>query len=37
MIDLSELEELELDDEPFDDPLGIAVSWEEKYGKKDKD
>jgi len=31
--DLSELEALELDDEPFDDPLGIAVSWEEKYGK----
>jgi len=20
----------------FDDPLGIAVSWEEKYGKADK-
>jgi len=31
--DLSELEALELDDEPFDDPLGIAVSWEEKYGR----
>lgn len=36
-IDLSELEDLELDDEPFDDPLGIAVSWEEKYGKKKDD
>jgi His-Xaa-Ser system protein HxsD len=36
-IDLSELEALELDDEPFDDPLGIAVSWEDKYGKNKKD
>jgi len=35
-IDLSELEALELDDEPFDDPLGIAVSWEDKYGKNKK-
>ena len=34
--DLSELEALDLDDEPFEDPLGIAVSWEEKYGKKKK-
>jgi His-Xaa-Ser system protein HxsD len=32
--DLSELEALELDDEPFEDPLGIAMSWEDKYGKK---
>jgi His-Xaa-Ser system protein HxsD len=32
-IDLAELEALELDDEPFDDPLGIAMSWEQKYGK----
>ncbi len=32
--DLSELEALELEDEPFDDPLGIAMSWEEKYGDK---
>lgn len=32
--DLSELEALELEDEPFEDPLGIAVSWEEKYGKE---
>jgi His-Xaa-Ser system protein HxsD len=36
-IDLSELEALELDDEPFDDPLGIAVSWEDKYGKNKED
>ncbi len=36
-LDLSELESLELDDEPFDDPLGIAMSWEEKYGKKSPD
>lgn len=32
--DLSELEALDLDDEPFEDPLGIAMSWEDKYGKK---
>ena len=32
--DLAELEALELDDEPFDDPLGIAISWEDKYGDK---
>lgn len=36
-LDLSELESLELDDEPFDDPLGIAMSWEQKYGKKSPD
>jgi len=35
-IDLSELDALELDDEPFEDPLGIAMSWEEKYGKEKK-
>ncbi len=34
--DLSELEDLDLEDEPFEDPLGIAVSWEEKYGKNKK-
>ena len=33
-LDLSELEALELDDEPFDDPLGISMSWEEKYGDR---
>lgn len=32
--DLSELEALNLEDEPFDDPLGIAMSWEDKYGDK---
>lgn len=32
--DLSELESLDLEDEPFDDPLGIAMSWEDKYGDK---
>jgi len=36
-LDLSELESLELDDEPFDDPLGIAMSWQQKYGKKSPD
>ena len=35
--DLSELEELELDDEEFDDPLGIAASWEDKFGKEKKE
>jgi His-Xaa-Ser system protein HxsD len=35
-LDLSELDALALDDEPFDDPLGIAMSWEEKYGKEKK-
>jgi His-Xaa-Ser system protein HxsD len=33
-MDLDELAGLDLDDEPFDDPLGIAMSWEQKYGKK---
>ncbi len=32
---LDELEDFDFSDEPFDDPLGIAMSWEEKYGKKD--
>ena len=31
---VAELDALEIDDEPFDDPLGIAISWEQKYGKK---
>ena len=35
-LDLSELDALALDDEPFDDPLGIAMAWEEKYGKEKK-
>jgi len=35
--DLSELEELELDDDDFDDPLGIAASWEDKFGKEKKE
>lgn len=34
---LADLEAFELEDEPFDDPLGIAISWEEKYGKKRAD
>lgn len=33
---LDELERFDFTEEPFDDPLGIAMSWEEKYGKKDK-
>lgn len=27
----------DLEDEEFDDPEGIAVPWEEKYGKKNED
>jgi His-Xaa-Ser system protein HxsD len=34
---LDELEAFDFTDEPFDDPLGIATSWEEKYKKKKKD
>ncbi|MEM7608321.1 MAG: hypothetical protein AAF411_23445, partial [Myxococcota bacterium] len=29
---LDELEDFDFSDEPFEDPLGIAMSWEEKYG-----
>lgn len=32
---LDELEDFDFSEEPFEDPLGIAQSWEEKYGKKD--
>lgn len=31
---LEELETFDFTDEPFDDPLGIAQSWEEKFKKK---
>lgn len=31
---LDELEAFDFADEPFDDPLGIAQSWEDKYKKK---
>jgi len=30
---LSDLDDLDFTDDAFDDPLGIALSWEEKYGK----
>ncbi len=34
---LDELLEMEIGEATaFDDPLGIAMSWEEKYGKKEK-
>lgn len=33
---LDDLEDFDFGDEPFDDPLGIAMSWEEKYGKDKK-
>ncbi len=31
---LDELEAFDFSEEAFDDPLGIAMSWEEKYAKK---
>ncbi|MEM9067005.1 MAG: His-Xaa-Ser system protein HxsD [Myxococcota bacterium] len=31
---LDDLEDFDFSEEPFEDPLGIAMSWEEKYGKK---
>ena len=31
---LDDLEEFDFTDEPFEDPLGIAMSWEDKYTKK---
>jgi His-Xaa-Ser system protein HxsD len=34
---LDDLESFDFSDESFEDPLGIAMSWEEKYGKKKKD
>jgi His-Xaa-Ser system protein HxsD len=33
---LDDLEKFDFSDEAFEDPLGIAMSWEEKYGKKAK-
>ena len=33
---LDDLEDLDFTDEPFDDPLGIAMSWEDKYAKDKK-
>jgi His-Xaa-Ser system protein HxsD len=33
---LDELEAFDFSEEAFDDPLGIAMSWEDKYGKKKK-
>jgi His-Xaa-Ser system protein HxsD len=31
---LDDLEGFDFGDQPLDDPLGIALSWEDKYGKK---
>ncbi len=31
---LDDLETFDFGDQPFEDPLGIAMSWEEKYAKK---
>jgi len=31
---LDDLEDFDFTDEAFEDPLGIAMSWEEKYAKK---
>lgn len=33
---LDDLEDFDFTDEAFEDPLGIAMSWEEKYAKKDE-
>lgn len=33
---LDELEDFDFSNEAFEDPLGIAQSWEDKYGKKAK-
>ncbi len=33
---LEDLESFDFTDEAFEDPLGIAMSWEEKYKKKDE-
>lgn len=33
---LDDLASFDFTDEALDDPLGIALSWEEKYGKKNK-
>jgi len=34
---LDDLEDFDFTDEAFEDPLGIAMSWEEKYAKKTED
>lgn len=34
---LDDLESFEFGEEAFEDPLGIAMSWEEKYGKAKKE
>jgi hypothetical protein len=31
---LAELGAMDFSEDTFDDPLGIAMSWEEKYGKE---
>ena len=31
---LDDLAKFDFSDQGFDDPLGIAMSWEEKHGKK---
>ncbi len=33
---LDDLAAFDFTEEPFEDPLGIAMSWEDKYKKKDK-
>jgi His-Xaa-Ser system protein HxsD len=34
---LDDLEGFDFGDKPLEDPLGIALSWEDKYGKKKKE
>ncbi|MFW5878854.1 MAG: His-Xaa-Ser system protein HxsD, partial [Myxococcota bacterium] len=31
--DMDDLDEMDFSEETFEDPLGIAMSWEEKYGE----
>jgi His-Xaa-Ser system protein HxsD len=33
---LDDLKDFDFSEEPFEDPLGIGMSWEEKYKKKPK-
>jgi len=34
--EVNQEEKIDLDDKEFEDPEGIAIPWEEKYGKKTK-
>ncbi len=34
LADMEDFDEMDFSEETFEDPLGIAMSWEEKYGKQ---